>query len=334
MKRRMLALLGALLLAISVLTGCSAGETEAVEETETPLITVGFSQTGSESDWRVALTESMKTALSEENGYQLIFEDSQQKQENQFASIRRFIQQKVDYIVVAPITETGWEGVLQEAKAAGIPVIIADRMVDVEDESLYAAHVGSDFEAEGEKAVAWLERELSDTVGRDEPVNIVHVIGTLNSSAQLGRTEALRRGLERHPNWNLVAQVEGDFIQAKTKEELRKVLQETQDIDVVYCENDNEAFGVMELLDEAGISYGEGGDVIIISFDAGHNALTRCLAGDINLDVECNPLLGPLVEDIISRLEAGETVESSETVEEAVFDARTITQEMIDERAY
>ena len=113
------------------------------------LITVGFSQVGAESDWRTANSTSMKETFSEENGYDLIFDDAQQKQENQLAAIRNFIQQEVDYIVLAPVTETGWDTVLQEAKDAGIPVIIVDRMVDVSDDSLYTAWVGSDFELEG-----------------------------------------------------------------------------------------------------------------------------------------------------------------------------------------
>ena len=101
------------------------------------LLTVGFSQVGAESDWRTANTESMKSTFSEENGYELIFDDAQQKQENQLTAIRNFIQQEVDYILLAPVTETGWDTVLQEAKDAGIPVIIVDRMVDVSDDSLY-----------------------------------------------------------------------------------------------------------------------------------------------------------------------------------------------------
>ena len=118
-------------------------------------ITVGFSQVGAESDWRTANTESMKSTFSEENGYELIFDDAQQKQENQLTAIRNFIQQEVDYIVLAPVTETGWDTVLQEAKDAGIPVIIVDRMVDVSDDSLYTAWVGSNFKLEGQKAMAW-----------------------------------------------------------------------------------------------------------------------------------------------------------------------------------
>lgn len=113
-----------------------AGSTASVYAAE-DTITVGFSQVGAESDWRTANTESMKTTFSEENGYELIFDDAQQKQENQLTAIRNFIQQEVDYILLAPVTETGWDTVLQEAKDAGIPVIIVDRMVDVSDDSLY-----------------------------------------------------------------------------------------------------------------------------------------------------------------------------------------------------
>ena len=136
MKKKMVTAL----LAVSMLAGLSAVNVMAADD---DTITVGFSQVGAESDWRTANTESMKSTFSEENGYELIFDDAQQKQENQLTAIRNFIQQEVDYIVLAPVTETGWDTVLQEAKDAGIPVIIVDRMVDVSDDSLYTAWVGS-----------------------------------------------------------------------------------------------------------------------------------------------------------------------------------------------
>ncbi len=150
MKKKMVTAL----LAVSMLAGLSAVNVMAADD---DTITVGFSQVGAESDWRTANTESMKSTFSEENGYELIFDDAQQKQENQITAIRNFIQQDVDYIVLAPVTETGWDTVLEEAKEAGIPVIIVDRMADVSDDSLYTAWVGSNFELEGQKAVAgWM----------------------------------------------------------------------------------------------------------------------------------------------------------------------------------
>ena len=89
-------------------------DTEAAEEGEEKeaaadgdLITVGYAQVGAESDWRTANTESFKSTFTEENGYKLIFDDAQQKQENQIKAIRSFIQQGVDYIVVAPVVVAG-----------------------------------------------------------------------------------------------------------------------------------------------------------------------------------------------------------------------------------
>ena len=143
------------------LTACGGGDAStndtAKEEGSSDVITVGFSQVGAESDWRTANSESMKSTFTKDNGYELIFDDAQQKQENQISAIRNFIQQDVDYIVLAPVTETGWDAVLGEAKQAGIPVIIVDRMVDVKDDSLYTAWVGSNFELEGKKAAAYLD---------------------------------------------------------------------------------------------------------------------------------------------------------------------------------
>lgn len=293
-------------------------------------IVVGFSQVGAESDWRTANTESMKGTFTEANGYKLLFDDAQQKQENQITAIRNFIQQEVDYIVLAPVTETGWDTVLQEAKDAAIPVIIVDRMINVSDDSLFTAWVGSDFRAEGDKAVAWMEKKFA---GADK-VNIVHVQGTIGSSAQIGRTEGLQAGVEKNSNWEIIAQQSGEFTQAKGQEVMESVLKQYDDIDVVYCENDNEAFGAIDAIEAAGKTCGRDGDIAVIAFDSTKAGLNDTLAGKINLDVECNPLHGPRVEKIIQQLEAGETPDKLAYVEETTFDTETITQEIIDGRAY
>ena len=317
-----------LILALFLMTGCAKQEPEQPEEED--LIVVGISQVGAESDWRVANSESMKSVFTESRGYRLLFEDARQIQENQILAVRRFIQQRVDYIVLMPLSETGWDSVLQEARDAGIPVILVDRMVDVEDDSLYAAHVGSDFYAQGRKAVTWMERSY-----RVSQVNIVHIQGTPGSTAQLGRTGALEEGLSAHDNWNLLARLDGDFTQAKTYEVMSRFLDELppeQGIDVVYCENDNEAFGAIEALEKHG--YRCGRDVNVICFDATRNALKLCLEGKIALAVECNPLLGPLVEEIIDTMEAGQIPRKQHYIEEKQFTSKTITQQMIDSREY
>lgn len=292
------------------------------------LIVVGFSQVGAESDWRTANTKSMQDTFVEANGYRLIFDDAQQKQENQITAIRNFIQQEVDYIVLAPVTETGWETVLQEAQDAAIPVIIVDRMIDVSDENLFTAWVGSDFKLEGDKAVAWMEETLA------EELSIVHLQGTIGSSAQIGRSEGLEEGAANNEGWEIIAQQTGEFTQAKGQEVMESILKQHDDIDVVYAENDNMAFGAIDAIEAAGKTVGVDGDIVVISFDATRAGLDATLAGKINYNVECNPLHGPRVAELIQQLEAGEEVEQLAYVEEETFDATTITQEVIDAREY
>lgn len=328
MKRIVGALLA--LCAALALTGCATddgSQSAAVGKLDDDFIVVGFSQVGAESDWRAANTLSMQEALSEANGYRLIFDDAQQKQERQIIAIRNFIQQEVDYIVLAPTTETGWDTILAEAKAVGIPVIIVDRMIEVSDESLFTCWVGSDFHKEGGTAVQWMERYFDD-----QPIRIVHLQGNLGSSAQIGRTEGLDAGLRAHPGWTLAARASGEFTQAKGQELMEEWIDAKVGFDVVYAENDNMAYGAIDALKAAGIS--PGSDVVIVSFDANRKALHMTLAGEISYNVECNPLHGPRVQAIIEQLEAGVTPQKLTFVEETAFDSADITQGMIDAREY
>ncbi len=314
---------------VMLLCGCGRQEEETWEE---DLILIGISQVGAESDWRIANTESMKSVFSEENGYRLLFDDARQTQENQIMAVRKFIQQRVDYIILLPNSEHGWDSVLQEARDAGIPVILVDRMAAVEDESLYAAHVGSDFFTQGKKVAEWMSREYRQ---RDETLEIIHLQGTIGSTAQLGRTGALEEAVAQHENWTILTQLDGDFTQAKSYEVMCQYLDALpggQDIDVVYCENDNEAFGAIEALEERGYICGK--DVDVICFDATRNGLQLCMEGKIALVAECNPLLGPLVEEIICMMEKGEAPPKYNYVEEQLFIREILTEELIRDRDY
>lgn len=317
-----------------LLCGCVKEAQPAAGGSKENLIVVGFSQVGAESEWRVANTESIKAALSVKNGYELIFDDARQKEENQIRAIRTFIQQNVDYIIFSPIVETGWDSILQEAKEADIPVIMIDRDIKVENGTPYTAYIGSDFLKEGEKAVQWLEDLLKKQGRANDVIRIVDIQGTIGSSAQIGRTTALEQAIERNPNWELAAQECGDFTRAKAYEVMEAILKRTKDIDVVYCENDGEALGAIDAMEKAGLECNVNGGVIVISFDATRLALQYCMDGKIALDVECNPLQGPYVDDIIRRLERGEPVEQKKLVEETQFDCFTITQGMIEKRKY
>ena len=305
-----------------------------VQAAEDDLIVVGYAQVGAESDWRTANTESFKSTFTEENGYKLIFDDAQQKQENQIKAIRSFIQQDVDYIVVAPVVETGWETVLEEAKEAGIPVILSDRQMQVTDDSLYECWVGGNFVKEGEDAGNWLAKYLEDAGRGEEDINLVTIQGTIGASAQVGRTEGFGNIVKEHENWNMLDMQSGEFTQAKGQEVMESFLKSYDDIDVVVCENDNEAFGAIDAIKAAGKTCGPDGDIIVISFDAVKAAFDAMIAGDLNASFECNPLHGPRVAEIIQKLEAGEEVEKIQYVDESYFDTSMDLEAIKAERAY
>ena len=317
--KKIAAFTGSILMVALALTGCSKKGPEAKgAKGDKKVITVGYAQVGAESDWRLANTESFKSTFTAENGYKLIFDDAQQKQENQIKAMRNFIQQDVDYIVVAPVVETGWETVLGEAKAAGIPVILSDRQMKVSDDSLYLCWVGGNFLKEGRDSVIWLNDYLKKN-GRDsEKLNVLLIQGTIGSSAQVGRTQGITEGLAKNPNYNLLAKQTGEFTQAKGQEVMESYLKQYDDIDVVFAENDNMAWGAVDAIKAAGKQPGK--DIIIICFDAVHETFNKMMAGEINCAVECNPLHGPRVDSIIKTLEAGGTVDKIAYVDEGVFD--------------
>jgi len=264
----------------------------------------------------------------------LIFEDGQQKQENQVKALRKFILKGVDYIVLDPIVETGWDAVLKEAQDANIPVIIADRNVSVEDSNLYTCWVGSDFVQEGRNAGEWLAQHLKSRGRGNMDINIVTLQGTLGSTAQIGRTLGFAEVMEQHSNWKMLEYQSGDFTQAKAYEVMEYFLDTYDDIDVVISENDNMTFGAIEAIKEAGLQLGRNGDIIIISFDAVRDALLLVQKGEIAADFECNPITPPLVEEIIQKLERGEAVEKVQYVEETYFDYKMDIEALLEDREY
>lgn len=323
---------------LTLLAGCGKqSEVEVREDERTPkdegLTVVGVSQLGSESVWRTANTASIREVFCKENGYFLIFNNARQKQENQIKAIRSFISQRVDYIVFSPITEDGWDTVLEEAKEAKIPVILMDRSVDVADESLYATWVGSDFTEEGRKAGEWLAEYLRGKKFNDQDVNIVVLQGTEGATATIGRTEGFNAVAGQQSSWKILEQVDGDFTTMKGKEEMKKLLQKYDDIDVVVSQNDDMTFGALEAIDESGKTTGTGGDIVVISFDATKSALEKVKAGIINADVECNPQQGKYIEEIIQMIEKGEVPEKAYNVEERVFTQKNVMS-VLNDRSY
>jgi ABC-type sugar transport system substrate-binding protein len=305
-----------MLLLLTVLWGCSSSSAgpETVQPTDDKKtfqnLVVGYSQIGAESEWRTGNTASIKKA-ADNLGVELIFSDAQQKQENQIKAIRTFIAQQVDVIGVSPIVETGWESVFQEAKEAGIPIILVDRRADV-PEDLYATYIGSDFIEEGRNAA----RVMADLL--DGKGNIVELVGTVDSAPANDRYIGFREVLKDYPEMKIIASESADFTRAKGEEVMRRFLENHGDqIDALYAHNDDSAIGAIRAIEEYGLKPGQ--DIIIVSIDAIRDAFQAMIDGKLNATIECNPLLGPTFFDVAYKVVNGEFVPKWIPSQESIY---------------
>jgi ABC-type sugar transport system substrate-binding protein len=333
MRKRMLsgfALAGAIALTAA---GCS-GTTD--DPTDGPtgggggggdeVITVGFAQTGSESGWRSANTESMKTAFSAENGFELIFNAADNDPAAQIAAVRGFINQGVDAIVIAPIVEDGWDDVLQEAKDAGIPVVLEDRTVTSPPE-LYATWVGLDFRLEGVMAGEWAAENFGDTATK-----MVVLEGTTGSAPANDRAEGFDEAIAGTMIEKIDSQT-GDFTRDGGKSVMEGFIAKygIDGIDLLYAHNDDMALGAIEAIEAAGGTPGV--DIQIVSIDAVKDGMQALVDGKINFIVECNPLLGDLAAGLVKDVLAGKEVEREVYVSDQTF-TQEQAAEVIDSRLY
>ena len=283
------------------------------------LIKVGIiNNDPNESGYRTANDRDLKAMFCEANGYDASFAYSL-KNDEQIAAAQKFIQDDVDYLLLSAADTAGWDSVLKDANDAGISVILFDRTIDA-DASLYEASIVSDMDKEGETAVTWLKGQ-----GLSE-YNIIHIQGVMGSAAQKGRSGALDNQVAADDTWNIVTQQTGEWSAENAQQIVQSVIDAGTPFNVIYAENDDMAKGAVAALDKANISHGVGKDVIVMGFDCNQWALQELLDQNWNYDGQCNPFQASYIDDIIKKLENGETLaEKVIIMDEKGFDATTIT---------
>lgn len=251
-------------------------------------LVIGFAQIGSESGWRTAETRVAQRE-AQSRGIDLRISDGQQRQENQIRAIRAFIAQGVDAIFLAPVVATGWDGVLAEARAANIPVVLLDRRIDTPDQNLYLSAVTSDLVHEGRVAGDWLVGQVGS---RD--CNIVELQGTVGASPTIDRKRGFAEAIAGHANMRITRSQSGDFTRAHGKEVMEGFIRAGggRDICAVYAHNDDMMIGAIQAMNEAGLHPGR--DILTVSIDAVPDIFQAMVAGEANATVELSPnMAGP-----------------------------------------
>ena len=262
--------------------------------------TIGFSQVGSEGDWRPAFSANMQES-AKDYGVELKFANAQGKQEEQLRAVRAFIAQGVDAIIIAPVVVTGWDQVLKEAKDAGIPVFLVDRDVDVEDKSLYVTRISADFNLEGKLAGAWLAAASKGTC------KIVELQGTTGSAPAIERKKGFEAVIGQFPAMEIVATQSGDFTTEGGKKVMEAFIKSTNNLEGIcasFAHNDNMQLGAIQAMKEAGLKPGT--DILTASIDAVPDIFKAMADGDANATVELTPnMAGPAFDALDAYMKDG-----------------------------
>jgi simple sugar transport system substrate-binding protein len=288
---------------------------------------VGFSQIGAESAWRTAETDSIRSEAGK-RGVDLKFADAQGSQEKQIATLKSFVTQGVDAIILAPKTENGWEPVLREIKRANIPVILVDRGVNAPEE-LYTTLIASDFVEEGRMAGNWLAKKTNGKA------SIAELQGTTGAAPANDRAKGFREAIAKYPDMKIIETMTqtGDFSRSGGKQVMEAYLKSprAKEITAVYAHNDDMALGAIQAIEEAGKKPGT--DILVVSIDAVRGAFEAMVDGKLNCTVECNPLLGPAAFDAVDKALAGQSLAKKTIVQDQVF-SQEQAKDVIGSRKY
>lgn len=291
-------------------------------------ITLGFCNVGNEGGWREANEKSIKNAAND-FGINLIYSKADLNYEKQIEILNEFIDMNVDVISFSPVKEEGYEEVLKRAKEANIPVILADRTINIDDKTLYNTFVGSDFREEGRRAARWVLENL------DNDIKVFEIQGILGSTPTTER----RKGFEEvisSSNIKKVESISGDYTFEGGKKAMKKFLDKSykkygDSKILVFSHNDDMAIGAIEAIEEYGLKPGV--DIKVVSIDAIKEGILAMKSGKINCIVECNPLIGPEIMKISKDILSGKDTTSMIITDEKIFEEENFDIEWLN-RAY
>lgn len=238
--KKLCLLLALVLLATALATGCGSAAS-----TKKDGFVIGVSNGYIGNGWRTQMLDSIEKLSEYYKGKgvikEVIIQNAGLDVNTQIAQIRNMINSGVDLLMIDPNSETALNPVIEEAKAANIPVIAFDQPVDND----YAINVVIDQVKWGENLAKWFCEELG---GKGD---IVIVSGLAGHPANVNRMEGMMSVLSQYPDINVLTEVNGNWDQASAQQAMSNLLASYPKIDGVLTQ-DGMALGVVNAFLAAG----------------------------------------------------------------------------------
>lgn len=210
-------------------------------------------------------------------GIMLLNYDGQNSTLKQTADVEAAIVSGVDGIVISPIDSVAMAPAIQQAIAAGIPVMTIDRRVDGVDGIL--GHVGADNVLGGEAQANLIVAMFPDGA------TIVNLQGQPGSSPAIDRNMGVHNVLDTMADkYVFVAEQTANFAREEGATVTEAILAGLDTPpDVIVAANDDMALGALQVAQERGL------EIVIIGFDALPEALASVRDGGLTATIEQSP---------------------------------------------
>ncbi|WP_336641692.1 substrate-binding domain-containing protein [Microbacterium sp. USHLN272] len=320
-----LAAAGMLALGLTACAGGSDGGDAGGDSGE--LTTVGFVAVGPEGAWREANEANIQDTFTKEAGYDLKYAPATNlDQKSQIDAFTSFVDAGVDVILLSATEASGWEDSLKRAQEAEIPVILLDRGIEPDDDSLYVTRIAPDNVEVAKEVGAWAAATFPDGG------NYVVLEGPAGVGVVNERNEGFDEGLGDASLTKLDAQT-ANWSAEEGKSVFETMLKaNNNDIQLVFAQNDEMGLGAAQAAEEAGLVVGE--DVKIATIDGTKSAMQALADGELSYVHEYNPLFGETALDVVEKTLAGEDVDSYIVVPSEEFDSADAAKAVLADRKY
>ncbi len=188
---------------------------------------------------------------------------------------------KYDAIICVPVDSA--TALQLEIAAGDLPVIFMNNKPD--DDVLKAdeyVYVASDEYQAGELQAEYMYEQL----GKPSSINAIIMMGERNHSGTIGRTEAVKQYFkDNNVDLNIVFCDYASWSDTEAANMMEIFFKTNQDVDVIFCNNDTMALGVIEALDNHGLTTS---DVPVAGVDATSDGCKSIAAGKLNFTVYQN----------------------------------------------
>ena len=222
--------------------------------------------------------------ILEGKGYKVSTVDGANDQAKQNEQINTFITQGVDALIINPVMTSAADQIIATVKAAGIPTVLINREPTPEQMAVYdkLVYVGCDARQSGTmQGELILDTPNQGDINGDGKISYIMVQGDPENVDAQYRTEfSVKALVDAGMEVEELNLTRGDWMRERGQEIVANDLAQFGDqVEVVFCNNDDMAIGALQSIQAAGRKVNE--DIYLVGVDALDAALNEVQAGNM-----------------------------------------------------